>query len=69
MDKLISSPQIRKQAADISPENLETFLYIDIDIKYYRHTSFTWALLCICVDDLDTIMNKLDTMGNNDILL
>lgn len=34
IDKLISSPQLRKQVADISLESFEIFLYVDIDKKY-----------------------------------
>lgn len=30
IDKLVSSSQLRKQAADVSPESFETFLYVDV---------------------------------------
>ena len=66
---MISSPQFRKQAADISLESFETFLYIDINRKHRRHALFTRALFCIYVDSLDVIMNNPDVMGNKDVLL
>ena len=31
MDKLISSPQVRKQATDLSSESFETFSYVEVD--------------------------------------
>lgn len=65
----MSSPQLRKQAADISPKCFVIFPYIDIDRKHYRHASFTWVLFCICVDDSDTIINDLDTMSDNNNFL
>lgn len=69
MDKLILSSQHRKQVADISPENFEIFLYIDINKKYNRYVSFTRVFICIYVNDLEAIMNNPDVMGNNNILL
>lgn len=69
MNKLISSPQLRKQAADISLESFKTFSYVDIDRKYCSHARFTQALLCKCVDILDAIINISDTIGNDNISL
>ena len=69
IDKLISSPQFRKQAADISLESFETFLYIDVNRKHRRHAPFTQALFCIYVDSLDVIMNDPDVMGDKDVFL
>lgn len=41
MDKLILSPQLRKQALDIFPESFKIFSYVDVDRKHCRHVSFT----------------------------
>lgn len=69
MDKLISSLQFRKQAADISLESFEIFSHIDVNRKYQKHASLTQALLCIFVNGLDTIMNDPDIMGDKNITL
>ncbi len=34
MDKLISSPRLRKQAEDVSPESFESFSYIEVDREH-----------------------------------
>lgn len=34
MDKLISSPQLRKQATDLSPESFKTFSYVEVDREH-----------------------------------
>lgn len=69
MNKLISSPQLRKQAADISPESFETFLYVDVNREHQRHAPFTRALLRICVDGSDTIINDPNAIDNKNVPL
>ncbi len=41
INKLISSPCLRKQAAHIFSKSFKSFLYVEVDKKYGRHTPFT----------------------------
>lgn len=69
MDKLISSLQLTKQAADISLESFEIFSNVDIDREHCRHASFIQVLLCKYIGGSDAIINDPDVMGDNDIPL
>ncbi len=41
MNKLISSPRLKKQATDVSSESFELFSYVKVDREHQRHASFT----------------------------
>ena len=56
MDKLISSPRLRKQAANISPESFESFSYVEVDREHQRHVPFTQSLIRTCVDSSEIII-------------
>ncbi len=62
IDKLISSPYLRKQVADVSPESLKSFLYIKVDREYRKHTPFNWSLICTFVDSSETIIKNSDSI-------
>ena len=68
MDKLISSPRLKKQAADISLESFESFLYVEVDKEHQRHAPFTQSLICTCVDSSATIINNPDSIELHGIL-
>lgn len=69
MDKLISSPQLRKQAANTSLESFKTFLYVEVNREYWKQAPFIQALLCIYIDSSDVIMNNPNVIGNDNIPL
>ena len=48
--QLILSPHLRKKTSDISLESFESFSYVEIDSEYQRQVTFTWSLVCICVN-------------------
>lgn len=60
INKLISSPHLRKQVIDISPESFELFSYIEIDRKHQKHALFTQFLICICMNSSEIIINNPD---------
>ncbi len=67
MDKLISSPRLKKQTTNISLESFQLFLYIEVDKEHRRHMSYTQSLIYICVDSLETIIQDLNLIDLHDI--
>lgn len=69
INKLISSPHLRKQVLDISLESFELFSYIEIDRKHQKYALFTQFLICICMNNSEIIINNPDTNNLYDIPL
>lgn len=68
MDKLISSPWLRKKAANVSSESFESFLYVKVDRENQRHASFTRSLIRTCVNSSDIIIDDPDAINFHGIL-
>ena len=64
---MISSPCLKKQVTNVSPESFELFLYVQINRKYQKHALFTQFLICIYVDSSKTIIKDLDLIDLNGI--
>ena len=62
MDKLISSPQLRKHIANISLESFESSLNIIVDREYQSCIPFTQSLICIYMNSINVMISNLDTI-------
>lgn len=69
IDKLISSPRLRKQTIDVFLESFKSFLYKEVNRKHQRYTLFTRSWICIYVDSSKTIIKNLNLIDLHSILL
>lgn len=58
INQLILSFYLGKNTLDIFLESFEIFLYIEINKKHQKYTSFTQSLICICVNSPKIIINN-----------
>lgn len=67
--KLSLNPRLKMQAADITPERFELFLFVLIDIDHKKNALFTRMLLQTCIDNDTNIITNPDIAFANKLLL
>lgn len=68
--KLSLNARLKIQAADVTSERFESFLFVSIDIEHRRNASFTRILLRACIDNDTSIITDPDiTFANEPLLL
>lgn len=50
-------------------ESFKIFSYVDVDRKYQRYIPFIQTIFCICINNLNGIINNLDVISDKNISL
>lgn len=67
--KLFLNPRLKMQAANLTPERFELFLFVSIDIEHKKNALFTHMLLQACIDNDISIITNLDIAFADKLLL